>query len=382
MKILLVATLGQVVLPTGAGSIESQLVSILSQMGDVSLMIPKRLDLTGDKNAILRKFKSVHQFKSVSRIPLGFQPDYLRTFIKVTRKENFDIIVYSYSFGNFPLILFVPKHSKLVFISYMFEYDYVKKTASKISWLLIGPIYRIREKMICRLSDYIISVSDDDRNKMCKQYGVLPSKIAILQPGKEQFFLRAPVEKSKAREILNIPKDKKLVIFHGSYNHPPNRTAIKRIIENIAPIIAKKNSNIEFAIAGNLIPKFSGNNVRMIGFVEDLLMLMDAADLAIIPLEIGEGVRVKMIDYMSRGLPVIATKDAMEGINYSDGRDVIIAGDDNDFAEKILKLIDDPSTAKSIGESAKEYAIKNFSPDAAKKTIEGVLRSLSASSDG
>jgi len=377
MKVLLVSTLGQVVLPNGTGSTESQLVNIMCQMGEVSLMIPKRMEATEESKVILGKFKSIYPFKTVLRIPLGFQPDYIRTFMRAIRDQHFDIIIYSFSFGDFPLVLLTPRYSKLIYLAHIFEYEFLRKMSSKGSWLFIGGIYWIREKLICRLSDQIISVSDDDRKNINEKYGVLPSKIAVLQLGKEYFFRREPVRKDKARESLNLPVDKKLVIFHGSYGHPPNKTAIKRIIENIAPIIAKRNPNIEFVIAGLDVQTFSEGNVRSIGFVDDLLMLMDAADLAIIPVEIGGGLRVKMIDYMSRGLPVIATKEGMEGINYTDGGDVLIADDDEDFANKILKLIDNPNTAASIGKSAKEYAMKNFSPEAARTTIESVLKNLS-----
>jgi len=379
MKALLISTLGQVVRLTGSSSTERLLADIMSQMGEVSLMIPKRIQITEEMRDYLGKFKSVNRFKTVPRIPLGFQPDYLRTFKRMTRDEHFDVIVYAYSFGSFPLALLIPKNSKLIYLAHFFEYRYFKKMYTKMEYLLLGGMSRIRERLICGLSDYIISVSDDDRKGISERFGISPSKIAVLQLGKEQFFREAPAQKDKAREGLDLPANKKLVIFHGSYSHSPNRTAIRRIIDNIAPIVAERNPNIEFVIAGSDVPKLSENNVTSIGFVDDLMAFIDAADLAIIPVEIGVGVRVKMIDYMSRGLPVIATKDAMEGIDYSDGREVVLAGDDKDFVEKILKLVDDPTTAKSIGESAREYAMKNFSPDVARVTLEGVMRDLSVS---
>ncbi len=110
--------------------------------------------------------------------------------------------------------------------------------------------------------------------------------------------------------------------------------------------------------------RISDPRVRVHGFVEDLSEFLRQAYLAIVPLHVGGGMRVKILDYMASGVPIVATAVAAEGI--SDGSDGVarVVHDAPAFAAAIRSLIDDPAAAERQREAAYEMVRKVFGWDA------------------
>jgi len=375
MKTLFVSSTGEMVQSTGGGSTERLLAEIFSELGEVVLMMPVVFEMNRNDVSSLHMFKNVYSFNEKG-IPLFMNPLYLRFFRKVVKKERPDVVVIAASFGSFPICLFTPRYSMLIYLSHIFEYGLLRKVDPGIAGLLKALRTKFLEKVVCEVSDHVIAVSYDDRDSISKTYRVLLSKISVVRSSKRNFLEAKRIPFPEARGRLGISPEKTIVLFHGSFNHPPNQTAFERISERIAPIVFQKNKDIEFIIAGFGVPVFAQDNVHSVGYVEDLMDLIDASNMAVMPLEIGGGVRIKMIDYMSRGIPVIATVEAMEGIAYSNGKDVLIASDDNEFADEIINLHEDPERGKMIGGAAKQYAMDNFSQTAAKRDVERLLTNL------
>jgi len=133
---------------------------------------------------------------------------------------------------------------------------------------------------------------------------------------------------------------------------------------------------MRFVLAGYGMPTFVEDNVISLGFVDDLAALIDSVDVAVMPITVGSGVRIKMIDYMSRGVPVVATSESLEGANCRDGIDVVVAETDEEFASAIVGLLTDRNKANYIGENGRKYANEHFSPEVFERSMGKMIRSL------
>ncbi|MHA1294223.1 MAG: glycosyltransferase, partial [Promethearchaeota archaeon] len=143
-----------------------------------------------------------------------------------------------------------------------------------------------------------------------------------------------------------------------------NKEAIEIIINKIGPQIQDKD--ILFLIAGNM-PKFKNTrNIRFLGFVDDLNSFLYAADIAIVPIFRGSGVRVKMIDYLSAKLPMITTKQAKLGLIFKNNEHGYIVSDKRpieEIIERILELKENPEKINEFKNNIKKLLEEEYSWD-------------------
>ncbi|KKK51164.1 hypothetical protein LCGC14_3117700, partial [marine sediment metagenome] len=194
-------------------------------------------------------------------------------------------------------------------------------------------------------SKIIVACSQEDKRNFLKSYKIPAKKVLIVKSGYNKDIYNNPIDRDLAREVLNIDKEKFVVIFHGSYYiNIANIEAVDIIRKKIAPNI--KDNKIIFLIAGRM-PNFKNQtNLKFLSFVEDLNIFLYAADVAIVPIFKGSGVRVKMIDYLSARIPMITTKKAAEGlILKNDVHSLIIEGKNpvKEIIEKIFVLKSNPA---------------------------------------
>jgi len=101
-------------------------------------------------------------------------------------------------------------------------------------------------------------------------------------------------------------------------------------------------------------------NIFFTGVVDDVAKLLIPSDLAIAPLLHGSGTRLKVVEYFSAGLPVISTTVGVEGLDVCNGVDVIIEDDMDNFASKIIELLEDEDRRTKIGSSARLLALEKY----------------------
>ena len=196
------------------------------------------------------------------------------------------------------------------------------------------------EKFAVKSASIINAISFYDQKLFNKTYKIYGNKIFVNRIGLNEEIFNNPISQKNARLKLNIRKNQFVVIFHGSYyNNLPNREAIKIIKEKIAPQV--NDEEILFLIAGNT-PFFKNNkNLRFLGFVHELRNFLYAADIAIVPIFKGSGIKIKVLDYLSSKIPVILTKQAAKRFFLKNGIHGYIVSDENpieEIIESILKL--------------------------------------------
>ncbi len=149
------------------------------------------------------------------------------------------------------------------------------------------------------------------------------------------------------------------LIFTGNMNYMPNLDAVQFFSCRILPIIQAKYPQIKFYVLGKAVPsslkkKLCYNkNIIFTGHVDDIRDLMVSASVFVCPLRIGTGIKIKVLEAMAMAKPIVSTSIGAEGINVVPGKELLIADAPEDFASKVIKLLDDKSLREKLGENAR-----------------------------
>ncbi len=154
------------------------------------------------------------------------------------------------------------------------------------------------------------------------------------------------------------------IFYFASMDWLPNQEAIDWFLENCWTNISKQNPLIKLVIAGRNMPNkyknIINNQVYVLENVIDVNAFYSTYNILIVPLLSGSGVRIKIIEGMTYGKPIISTTIGAEGINAVNNKEIIIANSATDFTNAILSLINDKTKQLEISENAKSFALKNF----------------------
>jgi glycosyltransferase involved in cell wall biosynthesis len=136
------------------------------------------------------------------------------------------------------------------------------------------------------------------------------------------------------------------LIYTGSLTYSANFDAIEFFLSEIFPIVRAHVPETRLRITGSYqnVPLKRLNlddHIELTGYKPDIRPLMASTSLCIVPLRIGGGTRLKILEAMSMGIPVISTSKGAEGLAVTPGKDIIIADNPDNFATKIIQLFND-----------------------------------------
>ena len=234
------------------------------------------------------------------------------------------------------------------------------------------------EKRAIRIVNNINAFSNEDYLNFNNLYKIPNNKIIINSMGYIQDIYNNPLKKEIARKSLNIDINKFVVIFHGNYyRNVASKEAIQIIKNKIAPKI--NNDDILILIAGNT-PNFPNtNNLKFLGFVKDLISFLYSADVAVAPILRGSGVRIKIIDYLSSRIPIIATSKAVEGIFFKNGvHGYIVNKTDiiDQFISKIFELKNKPNKIEKMKQNIDILLEEHYNETKSKKNLDRKYREI------
>lgn len=150
----------------------------------------------------------------------------------------------------------------------------------------------------------------------------------------------------------------------GSMDWNPNIEGMTWFLEHVWPIVHLKNPSVRFYLAGRHMPDWIKRkeipNVEVVGEVPDSLEFISRKAIMIVPLLSGSGIRIKIIEGMAAGKPIVSTTIGAEGIRYTPGKDMFIADQPEDFAEVILKLVNDKELCMKTGRNARKLAEEEY----------------------
>jgi len=311
---------------------------------------------------------------------LDINPFFLLKLIRILKKYRPSAVIISFPFGITLTSIIIKKILKLnsivIYNSHNVETEYSKIIAKDkdlppiIKFFYCKFIYVI-EKLAIACSDYIISVSKENKSFFCKKYSLNDEKILVINLG-----AKIPEEIIKSDIKLRINENEVLAVFHGTYTATHNRIAMDTIQSYLSRKL-RRYTDLKFILAGKGVPEFKEENIISVGFVENLYGFLSLCDIAIVPMEEGEGTKLKLFDYMAVGLPIITTKKGAEGMGLIDGENAFIIDHvDDDFVSAIENLVKNPELRKEFGIRTRKLIEEEFHPEVIKDKIYKFLDNI------
>ena len=164
------------------------------------------------------------------------------------------------------------------------------------------------------------------------------------------------------------------VTIIGSLRWQPNLDAVRWFLDNIWPLFKAQESRAELSIVGESPPAWlkerKDPSIHIHGFVEDLRDLISRSTILVVPLRIGGGMRIKLLEYFALGKAVVATPVGAEGNRGKDDVHLMIREDPASFAAAMLTLVQQPEKRRQLGASARALVEQEYSWDVVAQQFE------------
>lgn len=245
------------------------------------------------------------------------------------------------------------------------SYERKMEQANSIKKLYYRWQYKIikrAERKYCKCADMILVFNLKDKQLLTQHYMV--SKIQVINPyyGIDTDFLE--IEKRRLYKHASI-------CFMGQMGREENYAAAARLI-NISKRVKKHIPELELYIVGNNPPEKlieeQNDFIHITGFVEDVDKYLNNSQVAVFPLSLGAGIKLKVLRSLALGVPVITSKIGAEGID-EDGTVVDLAEEDWEYENKIRCLINDTKRCEVLSLESRRFVQKRFSWDFSEKKI-------------
>ena len=233
-------------------------------------------------------------------------------------------------------------------------------------------IKRAEELTLIRKADVTLVVSDVERALLRElaphSRAIVLSNIHDLHPPGKPFAERSGL------------------VFVGGFRHPPNTDAVLWYAKDILPRLRRELSGVKTYIVGadppETIRALASDDLVIAGYVADLTPYLEGCRLSIAPLRYGAGVKGKINQAMSAGLPVIATTPSIEGMHLTPGEDVLVGDDPPGFANAVLNAYRNDALWERLAAGGRANVSRHFSPEVASAAIAELLEVADAKARG
>jgi glycosyltransferase involved in cell wall biosynthesis len=213
---------------------------------------------------------------------------------------------------------------------------------------------KIKEVKLLSASDATVVVSPLEKDIMEKEYKT-----------KKVFYIPFLYNRHVKKSIFDDFEKRKDLLFIGSFVHKPNEDCVFWFTEYIYPLIKKEVSDIKLYLVGSnpteKILQLESSDVIVVGYVQDVAPMFNKAKVFISPLRYGAGVKGKILQSFSYGLPVVTTSVGSEGMNLKHNLHLMIADNPEEFAQQTIQLYTNKDLWIKLAKNSLQYLEENHS---------------------
>jgi sugar transferase (PEP-CTERM/EpsH1 system associated) len=256
-----------------------------------------------------------------------------------------------------PLLVFDDHNAEYVLQQRAFETDvrqpkrWIGAAYSFVQWMRL----RRYERLACRTADRVVAVSDADAGVL---KGLVPGlEPAVVPNGVDMDFYTAPVPPLEAQRAPDAGD----LVFTAKMDFRPNVDAVLWFAQEVLPWIRHQSPETRFWVVGKdphprLAPLAGDPAVVLTGWVDDVRPYIAGAGVYVIPLRIGGGTRLKVLEAMAMKKAIVSTAVGCEGFDLVPDQELLIADKPADFAAAVLALLRDPERRERMGRAARRFA--------------------------
>lgn len=170
--------------------------------------------------------------------------------------------------------------------------------------------------------------------------------------------------------------------YCGRMESDTNIDAVNHFVSDIWPGIISAKSDVKFKVIGKNPPERLkeparlDNRIEITGYVEDIPAEMSGLSMFVVPLRIGSGTRIKILEAMALGLPVVSTSIGAEGLDVRHGENILIADNPADFAGAVKRLMDDPELSARMGSAGRKLVMERYEWESIAERLDDELTML------
>lgn len=164
----------------------------------------------------------------------------------------------------------------------------------------------------------------------------------------------------------HTPEPLPTLVFVGWMRHFPNRDAVGWLLEEIWPLIRSAHAQVQLTVVGGGLPADlrqrigADPRITYAGLVDDVADAVGRATVSVVPIRIGSGSRLKILESMALGTPIVTTSIGCEGIPLRDGEHALISDDPDTFARAVLRLLASEQQRRALALAARRLVEARF----------------------
>lgn len=335
-------------------------VEVVKERGKINLFISIFISFFTKKPFTIAKFYSMR----------------MRNKIKLVLNNKYDLIHCSHlhmaqyveNLKNIPKIL--DEHN----VEFFLIKRYLKEEQNLIKKIFVYFLQYLKlakyESNISQKFKHCFVVSEIDKKNL---ESIAPNVVVSVIPNGVDVIFYEPRRDEQRSNIL---------VFTGVMDWFPNEDAVLFFYEQIWPLIKKEIKEVSFHIVGrnpsNKILNLSRQekNIIITGYVDDVRPYIARSSVYIVPLRIGGGSRLKILEAMAMGKAIVSTSIGCEGLGITDNENILIANSPVEFAKKTVLLLKDSALCNKLGISARKLVENKCSWDIIGKKLDEVYNEV------
>jgi sugar transferase (PEP-CTERM/EpsH1 system associated) len=310
-----------------------------------------------------------------------WSPDFEARLAARLRQETFDVVeIEGIEMAPYlptveaarprPLIIYDAHNAEWILQQRAFAADVKTPARWLLAWYSWVQWHRLRryEADLLQRVDHTIAMSAPD--KVALRDVISDAPITVIPNG---------VDLAAYRDFKGTPVPFDL-LFTGKMDFRPNIDAILWFGQYVLPLIRAEHPQTTFAIVGQrphprLDSLRDAPGVTITGYVDDIRPYIAGATLYVAPLRVGGGTRLKLLEAMAMGKPIVSTTVGAEGFPVVNGQELVLADEPEEFASQVLSLLDNPSRRRELGQAGLAFARANYGWDALVPKLEKIYQS-------
>jgi sugar transferase (PEP-CTERM/EpsH1 system associated) len=272
-----------------------------------------------------------------------------------------------------PLLVFDDHNAEYVLQQRAFETDarsgkprrWVGAAYSFIQWRRL----RTYERRACTVADQVVAVSETDAEALRDLTpGLTPS---VVPNGVDMELYTAPIPPHEGFRVAahgagpSPPALGSDLVFTGKMDFRPNIDAVLWFTQHVLPQVRQEAPDARFWVVGRgshprLAPLAENPAVTLTGWVEDIRPYIAGATVYVVPLRIGGGTRLKVLEAMAMAKAIVSTSVGCEGFGLVPGQELVVADTPTEFAREVLALLNDAPRRQGLGRAARDFAAAKF----------------------